>query len=569
MSRAARWADARLVAALLAQDPHGLRGAVVRARPGPARDAWLSELRARLGEARLRRLPAAIGDDRLLGGLDLAATLAARRPIASRGVLAEADGGVILAPMAERLEPGAAARIGAALERGEVAVERDGVALTSPARFGLVLLDEGASPEEQAPASLAVKLAFRIDLESLALADLIAQPQPQPADGAPANDDDLIEALVAAAVAFGVEALHAPLLALRAARAHAALHGRAQPTMADAAIAARLVLAPRATQNPLDPEEDAPGPPPRQEDEPPPPESENQNGETPTDVVLDAVRAALPEELLIAAAGARSSAERRRGRGEADLSLKRGRPAGARPGALEAGARLHVVETLRAAAPWQPIRRRAARCEAPVHIRKEDFRIRRFQERKSALTIFAVDASGSAAFRRLAEAKGAIELMLAKAYVRRDEVALIAFRGEGTELLLPPTRSLVRAKRRLAELPGGGGTPLAAGLDAAMTLAETMRSKGRSVFVAVLTDGRANIARDGRPGRAQATSDALAAARSFKATSLPAAVLDVSVRPAPEAQALADAMGARYAPLPFADAAAMRATVDRLARGGA
>ena len=116
---------------------------------------------------------------------------------------------------------------------------------------------------------------------------------------------------------------------------------------------------------------------------------------------------------------------------------------------------------------------------------------------RETTTIFVVDASGSAALHRLAEAKGAVELLLADCYIRRDQVALIAFRGSAAELLLPPTRSLARAKRSLAGLPGGGGTPLAAGLDAAFALSDSIRRKGQTPTVIVLTDGRANIARDG------------------------------------------------------------------------
>jgi magnesium chelatase subunit D len=125
----------------------------------------------------------------------------------------------------------------------------------------------------------------------------------------------------------------------------------------------------------------------------------------------------------------------------------------------------------------------AAVMPAPrVLVRRDDFRVQRLRERRETTTVFVVDASGSAALHRLAEAKGAIELLLAECYVRRDRVALIAFRGRpgaaGAELLLPPTRSLVRAKRSLADLPGGGGTPLAHGLDAARALAEDVSRRG-------------------------------------------------------------------------------------------
>ena len=186
-----------------------------------------------------------------------------------------------------------------------------------------------------------------------------------------------------------------------------------------------------------------------------------------------------------------------------------------------------------------------------------------FKQRSGTTTIFVVDASGSAALQRLAETKGAVELLLADAYVRRDKVALIAFRGQAAELLLPPTNALARARRSLAGLPGGGGTPLASGIDAAVTLAETITRAGQTPIITLLTDGRANIARDGTPGRPQAEADALASAARIRAAGLTTLLIDISPRPNPSAQRLAEAMGARYFPLPQADAAKL----SRIVRG--
>jgi magnesium chelatase subunit D len=223
--------------------------------------------------------------------------------------------------------------------------------------------------------------------------------------------------------------------------------------------------------------------------------------------VLEAARAAIPAGLLASlalaeAAAARAAAGGRMGaRREARL---RGRPAGTRPGLPRDGARLALVDTLRAAAPWQRLRGREspqAGAHSRIALRASDFRVSRLQERAETTTVFAIDASGSAALHRLAEAKGAVELLLADCYVRRDRVAVLAFRGRVAELLLPPTRSLVRARRSLAGLPGGGGTPLAAGIDAATALADATRRRGGTPVVVLLTDGRANVALDGAGGR--------------------------------------------------------------------
>jgi magnesium chelatase subunit D len=247
-------------------------------------------------------------------------------------------------------------------------------------------------------------------------------------------------------------------------------------------------------------------------------------------------------------------------------SNKRGRPAGVSRGELRGGAKLNVIETLRAAAPWQPLRRREAAASGEtsrprILIRKDDFRVSRFKRRTETTTIFVVDASGSAALHRLAEAKGAVELLLADCYIRRDQVALIAFRGSAAELLLPPTRSLARAKRSLAGLPGGGGTPLAAGLDAAFALSDAIRRKGQTPTVIVLTDGRANIARDGGQGRPRAEEDAISAARQLRAAGIAAVLVDTSPRPGISGENVAREMGARYLPLPHADAATLSKAV--------
>ena len=185
----------------------------------------------------------------------------------------------------------------------------------------------------------------------------------------------------------------------------------------------------------------------------------------------------------------------------------------------------------------------------------------RLQDRAETTTIFMVDASGSQALNRLAEAKGAVELLLAESYARRDKVAVLAFRGKGAEILLPPTRSLVRAKRSLAGLPGGGGTPLAAGIDAGRVLADSVRRRGGTPTMVILTDGRANVAQDGRGGRTRADADATAAARQVSAAGLAAIVIDTSPRPGLAARTLATTMAARYVPLPYADARALTAAV--------
>jgi magnesium chelatase subunit D len=569
------WADALIAADLLALDPAGLGGARLRGRPGPARDLWLDRLRAGLPKgAPLRKIPAHATEERLLGGLDLAATLAAGRPVARLGLLAEADGGVAVLAMAERAAPVLAAHLSVALDTGAIRVEREGMGGSAPARIAVVALDEGIEADEVPPAALCERLAFDLPLERI---------RPAPRGPAPDHDalraalaavvvpDALVEALCGASVALGVESPRALLFAVRAARGLAALDGRTEASEADAATAARLVLGPRATQLPAEEQPDEPPPDEPPPDEPPP-ETPPDEAPSPEDMaeqlaelLIAAARAALPAGLLAKLRAAELSRGRAPASGSAGAmrrTMLRGRPVGVRPGLPEGGKRLDLVETLRAAAPWQPLRRREAQAAvARVLVRRDDFRIRRFKRPAETVTIFVVDASGSSAAQRLGEAKGAVELLLAESYVRRDRVALVAFRGQGAQLLLPPTRSLARAKRELAGLPGGGGTPLALGIDAGLAEAEGARRHGWTPTLVVLTDAKANVRRDGQGGRAAAMAEAEAAARQVRLLGIAAILIDTSPRPNPDAARLALAMDARYLPLPRADAATVTAAI--------
>ncbi len=578
------WSDALSAAALFAADPASLKGVVLRASAGPVRERWLDHLRSYLpGGQSLRRLPASIADDRLFGGLDLAASLKAGRPVVARGLLAEADGGFLLLAMAERVEADLAGRLAAALDQGAIELERDGFRLSERARFGLVALDEGADASEAAPAALAERLAFHLDLSQLGLRDLEGKgPDAMTVAAARAllsgserepfrGEEEAAEAFCAGAVALGVDSLRAPYFALRAARAAAALKGLKEIGEAEIGLAARLVLAPRATRLPsAPPEEEEQAPPEEAEQTEQNEESKARDEEQPFDeLVVEAALASLPPDLLASLAS--SLGGKRKGpagrSGSKRQAEQRGRPIGARPGEPGGGKRLDLLATLRAAAPWQGLRKRetlGAERDLPVQVRREDFRIARRKARSRNTTIMVVDASGSSALQRLAEVKGAAELLLAESYVRRDQVALIAFRGEAAELLLPPTRSLARARRELASLPGGGATPLAAALLAAVQLGESLQQRAETPLIVLMTDGRGNIALDGTADRKRAQEDAVAMARTLQASRLRSVLIDSGARKERRAEELAQAMGARYLHLPFADAGSISRQVAAL-----
>ncbi len=537
---------AALALRLLAIDPAGLGGAVIRMRASPDRDAVIAAFDSPLP---LRKMPPTISDEQLLGGIDLSATLASSQVIENKGFFSTPC--VALIPMAERCTPTLAAKLCNLMDQS--------------LPQGILALDEGAEPDEAVPPALAERLAFHIEPEGRRPPDWNVVPAGtnSKTTSVPAGTDtktvpisDALIQLTTLAASFGIHSLRAPTLALRAARAHALFHGRTTLTEPDITAAASLVYPHRAT---LVPQEDAPADPPPPEDQAQDePEGQDQSDDLTlpdADMLIEAVKALLPPGLLhglVPAGTNRNSGGA--GAGQTRTGNRRGRPLPSRPGRLDSSARIDLVATLRAAAPWQPLRRQQQPNRVGLLIRPSDIRLKRYAEQSDRLLIFCVDASGSAAMSRLGEAKGAIELLLADAYASRDHVSLIAFRGTDAEILLPPTRSLVQTKRRLSALPGGGGTPLASGLQNALLLAQQSRSKGLTPTVILITDGRANIALDGSANRAQAATDATQMAAALRSAGIASLVLDMSTRPQPALQALGATLNAPYVPLPRANA---------------
>ncbi|MDD9979100.1 MAG: VWA domain-containing protein [Boseongicola sp.] len=289
---------------------------------------------------------------------------------------------------------------------------------------------------------------------------------------------------------------------------------------------------------------------------PPPPQTEEtqrddtgDDGESQSglsEVVLGAAKTALPEDVLSEIAK-RTRLAMGRGDGLARISKRRGRPLPSRPGKLDGRNRLDLLATLNAAAPWQRLRNAEP---GSLSLRLSDIRVKRYRDRSERILIFAVDASGSAAMARLAEAKGAAEVLLAKAYESRDEVALAVFRKDAAELILPPTRSLTRAKRLLSAMPAGGATPLAQGIRLATDLGVAAQRAGKAAQVILMTDGRANCALDGSKDRQIAQSDAMAMASHLRTVGVPCVILDSGRRPSQQLTQLAQQLDAEIVALP-------------------
>jgi len=573
------WSNATRAMAVLAVAPHLLGGVHLRASPGPIRDHWLDELCKLLNRGRLSKIPVGVSEARLLGGLDLAATLHLGRPVAEKGLLASCHQQVALLAMAERASDSTVTHLSAALDQGVVRLERDGLAANHPAELAIIALDEGVDDEQIAP-RLRERLALSLDLTGLGIADLSDHPwtTAQVMKARERYQDialpaDKRETIVQFSLALGINSPRAWLQATHILKILCALDGVSEPSEQQTLEAVTLAFSHRATRLP----ENAPPP----EEQAQPESSENasedsskatlpsEQGALPEEV-LEAALASLPPDILRALSGGmakRIETKSSSRAGEAQRHQTRGRPAGTTKGQPGHGKRLNILATLLAAAPFQKLRSSSTPDRRKIRVLPDDFRLTRYKHRRSHTTIFVVDASGSSALHRLAEAKGAIELMLAECYVRRDQVALIAFRGEHAELLLPPTRSLVRAKKSLSSLPGGGGTPLASAITLAARVAEQVRAAGGNSGVVFLTDGVANIDRGGRPGRRQASEDAKLAALHFRDQGSPSLLIDTAPRPQPRAQELARQLCAEYLPMPRANATALSRAAQHVNAG--
>jgi magnesium chelatase subunit D len=354
--------------------------------------------------------------------------------------------------------------------------------------------------------------------------------------------DAVLTKVAEVCAAFEVDGMRADIVTTRTAIAHAAWHGRTHVTRADIRQAALLALPHRRRRNPFDapgldealldqvlgdeepdPEPPAPEPEPGsdgdaeghtdgasgdadrmtseagRETERSPEQPDRHTSEAPLDLESpgDSTSSGIAPTSVVGTTEpyrVRRFEVRGTGAGESGRRSRALTTNGRRVGAERQGEQhgsLHLVETIRAAAPHQQARGRST---GPIRFTGDDLRIARREGREANLVLFCVDASGSmAARKRMEQVKTAILSLLLDAYQRRDKVGLVTFRADAGEVALPPTHSVDIAASRLADLPAGGRTPLAEGLLSAAEVlrVEKVRDPRRRPLLIVVTDGRA------------------------------------------------------------------------------
>ena len=589
------WFDANLIAILLAINPRGLKGVTVKSQFGPVRDGWLKYLKdlTVLCGSQILKAPANISADQLNGALDIEASLQCASLVMSKGLLERVEGNLLLLSMVERMDLYAIALISQALDEKNT--------IDTATHFGVVAFDESDNADEAISARLLDRLAFELYLDQLSIADINESLEVDAEDIAKARkslqsvkcSNEYLEVMTKAGFNLGVSSFRANQFALEVAKTLAALRGLAEVGQDEVIDAARLVYTPSkrmhinsemdqadqdSEENQDDQDQDVEN---QAEDSQNDsessdhPDQEQPSSEDLEDIIVKAVKASIPPQLFHQSKKnlpAGKSAGHISGKsGAIQKNFLSGRPLTSRKGRPQDGRRLDILKSIRAAIPWQRLRGimssgdQQKTVRTRIDFRTEDLHIKQYLRRRGAVTIFLVDASGSSATQRLAEAKGALEELLAQCYIRRDEVAMVSMRGAKAEIVLPPTRSLVRAKRNLAALPGGGGTPLAAGFRAVNEMAISLERKGLTPIIVVMSDGKANVNLKGVGGRERAHSDALMAAKELRVKNHRLLFVDTSPKPEILAQELSGAMAAQYFPLPFANSASSGKKISQAA----
>jgi magnesium chelatase subunit D len=475
-------------------------------------------------------VPMNVTEEALLGGIDIEKTLKQGKRIFQKGLLGKANGGFLVIEDINLFPNDILSLIFEVQARGENIVEREGITLKEPAnfvilatmnpeegeisnhfldRFGMCVIMDEIKDKERRKEIIRLNLQdfrnLRKDKEEIVKGILRSKELIKDVR----LTDEIRDYIIELALKSAVAGHRADIFLMHAVKAYTAHLGEREVKKEYVDEVAPLVLVHRRRL--IEP------PPPPQQKEEPQEEKQNQNQEKekketkqkeplsslpevsierasqekeevfPIGEGFKVKRILLKKDRIIREAVGRRTKTKIKGRGGRFVRSL-----------IQEREEVAISATIRAASPFQIVRGRKDK----LIIKEEDLRYKEKERKMRHIVIFVVDGSGSMGVeQRMIQTKGAILSFFMDCYQKRDKVAMVVFRKDRAETILPPTSSHELALKRLKEIPTGGKTPLSAGLMETYNLIRSLKLKEpySRFLVFLITDGKANVSLTGKP----------------------------------------------------------------------